>query len=183
MGEIILIFYNYFHVVKCLKFQQVGFMRRKLLLILTICLLICSALFVFSACAPKKEESRLSFAKIHGKEEYAVVGFGEEDSGHVIIPSTYKGLPVTSINKLGHTSYNGIQIANAVTSVKIPKSVMEIKAGAFMYSDCTIYCEIKESEKPDGWQARWNNFCPTQSRLDRADRSRGWQHHIHCCPK
>ncbi|MBR2441893.1 MAG: hypothetical protein IKB20_02355, partial [Clostridia bacterium] len=39
----------------------------------------------------------LAFQKIAGKEEYRVVGLGTVSDLDIVIPSTYKGLPVTEI--------------------------------------------------------------------------------------
>ena len=41
-------------------------------------------------------------------------------------------------------------------SVYIPKNVTFIGNGAFNINNLTIYCEIREDEKPTGWQEGWN---------------------------
>ena len=45
----------------------------------------------------------------------------------------------------------------SLSAILIPESVTEIGSGAFYNSNgMTIYCEIAEADKPDGWDSYWN---------------------------
>ena len=45
-----------------------------------------------------------------------------------------------------------------LTSVFIPSSVTSISEGAFgACHNATLYCEVDESSKPDGWHSAWNS--------------------------
>ena len=68
------------------------------------------------------------------------------------IPSEINGKPVTAIGE--EAFFNRYSLK----SVVIPSSVTTI--GSFAFYGCsslTIYCEIEESEKPEGWDSSWNN--------------------------
>ena len=81
---------------------------------------------------------------------YSVVGRGTCKDLDIIIPDTYKGLPVTSIGD------NAFQYCDSLTSVVIPDSVTSIGDYAFyICSKLTIYCEAES--KPAGWQHSWNS--------------------------
>ena len=99
---------------------------------------------------PKQEGTAgLHYQKLAGKEEYAVVGIGLAESFDVVIPSSYKGLPVTSIGDYAFFECFGL------TSIIIPDSVTSIGVEAFYNcSNLTIYCEAES--KPDGWSSEWN---------------------------
>ena len=116
----------------------------------------------------------LCFEKIGGKEEYCVTGLGNVSDVDIVIPSTYNGLPVTSIDDsafLYCESLTSVVIPNSVknigarafyncsglTSVEIPNSVTSIGVEAF--SGCgnlTIYCEAER--EPNGWNSNWNIY-------------------------
>ena len=67
----------------------------------------------------------------------------------VIIPSTYKNLPVTEIAENGFASVSGM------TSITIPASITRIGNNAFKdCEDLTIYCEVKT--QPKTWSENWN---------------------------
>lgn len=88
---------------------------------------------------------------------YIVTGIGTVTDTEIIIPSTYNGLPVTSIGNSafdGCTSLTGIEIPDSVTSINmwafrgctsltsmtIPESVIDIGYGAF--SGCFKLVEV-----------------------------------------
>ena len=77
----------------------------------------------------QERESQLHLQKINGKEEYRVVGIGMEESTNIVIPSTYKGLPVTEI---GYGAFNSAP-GTYITNVVIPDSVTSIGDYAFNY--------------------------------------------------
>ena len=89
---------------------------------------------------------------------YSITGIGTCRDTDIVIPSTYKGLPVTSIGDYAFSdcdSLESIQISNGVTSI-----------GDYAFDDCdllTIYCEA--TSKPSGWDYWWNcwwdySLCP-----------------------
>ena len=45
----------------------------------------------------KGDNENLQYQRISGKDEYRVIGLGNISELDIVIPSTYKGLPVTSI--------------------------------------------------------------------------------------
>lgn len=101
---------------------------KKRLIVFVVALIACLCAFCFTACAGE-EESKLQFQKISGKEEYAVHGMGDVIDLEIVIPETYKGLPVTKIN---HTAFAN----QPITNIEIPSSITDIDEGAF--SGCPI---------------------------------------------
>ena len=90
----------------------------------------------------------LSFIK-NQDNTYSVDSF-DGSRTDVIIPSTYKGLPVTSIGD------DAFRECTSLTSIVIPSSVTSISSYAFYYcTSLTIYCEAKS--KPSGWDSYWNS--------------------------
>jgi len=119
----------------------------------------------------------LHFMRISGKQEYRVVGLGLYEEPDVIIPDTYKGLPVTEIGREAFGKNNdscayitSIKIGENVTRINevafagceriaeifIPIGVTEIQASAFSQcnSNAIIYCEAET--QPEGWDTNWN---------------------------
>ena len=94
---------------------------------------------------PEKSNEQVNYTegvhyqKIAGKEEYAVVGLGIAEDSNIVIASTYKGLPVTSIG------YCAFEDCNPLTSIKIPASVTSIGSYAFCYCDNLTSVEIPAS--------------------------------------
>ena len=77
---------------------------------------------------PEKEEEiteSLQYQKIAGKDEYRVIGLGTVSDLDIVIPSTYRGLPVTEI---GESSFAKEYY---ITSIIIPDSVTSIGRKAF----------------------------------------------------
>ena len=70
----------------------------------------------------------LEYEKIAEKEEYRVKGEGVFDGGELIVPATYKGLPVTEVGEFAFSDLNAQKIV-------LPESVQRIGYQAF--SRCT----------------------------------------------
>lgn len=127
-------------------------MKKKLRLLITVIVLVVAAVCVFSACGggddddtppstppdqPQGEKS-LSYKLSDDGSFYIVAGIGTYTDSAVVIPSTYKGLPVKQI---GGTENDEVGFAGAmITSVTVPDSVTVIGPGAF--KQCTILSEI-----------------------------------------
>ena len=137
-------------------------MKKKLLAILLTVLTLCISAFCFTACGDGQgggqggqgRTEELTYVQIEGKEEYAVNGLKEGADGDIVIPSTYKGLPVTGINE------GAFAECTSLTSIVIPNSVESVGNNAFEYCvSITIYCEALE--QPSGWDSDWNiDNCP-----------------------
>ena len=104
-------------------------------------------------------------------DSYKVVGY-DKKTANAVIPSTYKGKPVTSIGDSAFYACNdltSVTIGKSVTSIgdwafynctslasiTIPDSVTSI--GDLAFDGCkslTIYCEAES--KPSGWSSSWN---------------------------
>ncbi|MBQ8381904.1 MAG: leucine-rich repeat domain-containing protein [Clostridia bacterium] len=108
---------------------------------------------------------------------YSVISIGTCTDAHVVIPSSYEGIPVTSIAELAFSSCSGLTsvtipssvttignfafaFCDNITSVTIPSSVTSIGYCVFAYCDnlTAVYC--KASAKPSGWSSDWLDDCP-----------------------
>lgn len=95
----------------------------------------------------REAESGMTFALINGNTEYEVTGKGIA-TGNIVIPDTYRGLPVTSIGKkafFNKSDVTGVVIGENVrsigdyafancsyiTSISIPKGLTSIGESAF----------------------------------------------------
>ncbi len=85
----------------------------------------------------------LSFDGSH----YIVSGMGTATTTDIVVPSTYKDLPVTSIG------YSAFEDCTTLTSVTIPDSVTSI--GSYAFSGCTglTSITIPDSVTSIGWYA------------------------------
>lgn len=119
------------------------------LLIITLCSALC-----FTACNKNSDEQGLIFQQIDGKKEYCVVGLEDDCKEDIVIPTEYKGLPVTEIDR---DSFQNSKI----TTVTIPNNIIKIHNYAFRGHECnalTIYCQAQL--EPSGWSSSWNDYCP-----------------------
>ena len=124
--------------------------------------------------ANAQTQERLRFQKISGKDEYRVMGMGTVSLLDVVIPETYRGLPVTEIKSYAFrncSSLTSVEIGNGVTSIgsyafqscdsltsiEIPDSVTSI--GDYAFSDCSSLTSvvIGDSVTSIGDYAFW--FC------------------------
>ncbi len=82
----------------------------------------------------------LEYEKIEGKEEYRVKGEGVFDGGELIVPATYKGLPVTEVGDFAFSDLNAQKIV-------LPESVQRVGYQAFSH------CSAKEIVLPQTMQS------------------------------
>ena len=89
----------------------------------------------------------LRFQRISGKNEYRVMGMGTISSLDVVIPETYRGLPVTEIGAYA------FQQELYIESITIPDSVTSIGSSAFSFCSSLTSVEIGNSVTSIGSQA------------------------------
>ena len=92
---------------------------------------------------PEPTLDKLTFSLIDGGTAYEVGGLGM-DSGEVVIPSTYEGLPVTTIRERAFHS------DRSLTKIIIPNSVKSIGSEAFWACDYLTEITIPESVQSIG---------------------------------
>ena len=91
----------------------------------TLCGLLSLLVIAASSIASHAD---LTYAPKGGTTEYQVTGWtGTTPPGNLVIPATYLGKAVTSINT------NAFQNENGLTRVTIPDSVIDIGNGAFSF--------------------------------------------------
>ncbi|MBR2908151.1 MAG: leucine-rich repeat domain-containing protein [Clostridia bacterium] len=99
-------------------------MKKLTVLMLTVCLVLSA--FALTSCGGSKG---LEYELNEDGTAYTVVGIGTCEDTELVIPSKYKGLPVTAIGEGALKSWLGL------TSVTIPSSVKTIGKSAFAYCD------------------------------------------------
>ncbi len=109
-------------------------MKRVTILILLICLLL--PILALTSCAGGSKG--LEFELNEDGTAYTVVGQGTCEDTELVIPSKYKGVPVTAIADEALKSWIGL------TSVTIPKSIKSIGNKAFAYCDDLSEINIAE---------------------------------------
>lgn len=82
----------------------------------------------------------LEYEKIAGKEEYRVTGEGSFSGNEIIVPATYKGLPVTEVGEFAFSDLNAQKIV-------LPESVQRVGYQAFSY------CAAEEIVLPQTMQS------------------------------
>ena len=105
----------------------------------------------------REKESGMTFALINGNTEYEVTGKGIA-TGDIVIPDTYRGLPVTSIGKKAFFNKSD------VTSVVIGKNVVSI--GGYAFDACGNLSSVYYKGNEDDWSKI--NIASTNSYLERA---------------
>ena len=93
---------------------------------------------LFVASLQAASVSDLTFTLINGDTEYSVSDCLETASGSLDIPSTYNGLPVTSI---GNEAFNG---CTSLTGITIPDGVTSIQSRTF--ANCSNLASITISD-------------------------------------
>ncbi|MDE7453072.1 MAG: leucine-rich repeat domain-containing protein, partial [Clostridia bacterium] len=79
-----------------------------------------------------------------------VCGFNDKNIAEIVIPSSYKGKPVTSIEKGAFDLLKGGNM-----SLTIPESIKTIEYNTISWQrPFVIYCEAES--KPTGWSGSWN---------------------------
>ena len=81
----------------------------------------------------------LHYQRIAGKDEYRVVGLGVAEESDIVIPCTYKGLPVTEIADYA------FEREKCITSITLPDSVTSIGEGAFAECEALVGVTIGNS--------------------------------------
>ncbi len=118
-------------------------LKRSLSILLAITIILSSAYVglgsvdfatLFAVEANAASEDALTFSLNSAGTYYTVEDCDEAATGEVVIPSTYNGLPVTSIGSYAFSN------CKSLTLVTIPEGVMSIGEGAF--SNCTSLASI-----------------------------------------
>ncbi len=113
---------------------------KKFLSTALIALLVLSCIFAFAACDDKDSgEGELKFTLNDDGKSYSVSGIGTCEDTEIIIPSTYKSLPVTSI------ANSAFKECLDIKSVSVPNSVTSIGKAAFYRCLSLVSINIPDS--------------------------------------
>ena len=101
-------------------------------------------------CGSKKTSEGLEYLLSYDKTSYSVEGIGACKDTNIVIPTTYEGLPVTSIG------YRAFENCSSLTNITIPDSVTSI--GNYAFEDCSSLTNITipDSVTSIGYYAFWN---------------------------
>ncbi len=114
---------------------------KKLARFLGLFLVLALTVTAFFACVQKDVDDHvelseeLKFTLNSDGSSYSVIGIGTCTDTDVVIPSTYEGLPVTSI---GNYAFSG---CTSLVSITIPDSVTSIGYDAFTFCTSLVYNE------------------------------------------
>lgn len=128
--------------------------KKFLLALLAVCSVACLA-FVVAGCDENANEAvveSLHFQKIEGKEEYRVAGLGNVSDLDIVIPATYKGLPVTEIGD-GAFAYDTMYANHNIRNVQISSNIKAIGVRAFVGCQGLTTIEIPGSVSTIGREA------------------------------
>ncbi len=100
-----------------------------------------------TVCGQKKASEGLNYTLNSDKKSYSITGIGSCTDTDVIIPSTYEGLPVTSIGDYAFRD------RTTITSITIPDSVTSISNYAFYYCSSLTSITIPDSVTSIGREA------------------------------
>jgi len=117
-----------------------------LALLFTISICYCSSVAINAEAA---SVSDLTFELNWEEDGYCLYECSRDATGEIVVPEIYNGLPVKVI---GAGVYEGFYGCKSITSVKLPKTIVEIVQGAF--SECT---SLKKIELPEGLTAIGSN--------------------------
>ena len=98
----------------------------------------------------------LHYMRIPGKNEYRVVSLGMAEDTDIVIPATYKGLPVTEIGDKAFYKLDNIkgnQWGNLILSVTLPNTIKHIGDFAFFSCDSLTEVVIPDSVTSIGFDA------------------------------
>ena len=105
----------------------------------------------FKANAADATTSEFYFYINEDKKSYSVHTYDKKTVlGHVTLPSTYNGLPVTKVNSYAFSDCTGL------TGITIPNSIIEIENGAFYGCTALTSVTIPDSVKIVGDSAFWD---------------------------
>lgn len=121
-------------------------MKRKLIKILTLCMVVCLSLCVFAACSCAKGEDEnsinysegLDFVLNEEQSGYILTGVGICNDRKIVIPNEYNGKPVVAIGEKAFYQDSYIKV------VEIPSTVTTIGTSAF--AGCTSLKSITIGE-------------------------------------
>lgn len=145
-------------------------MKKRLLISIFALTATLSCVCGLSACnkdnkqATESEQTQatesLRYQKIAGKDEYRVIGLGTISDLDIVIPSTYRGLPVTEIGYGALSAQNDTGMIY-LTSITIPDGVTSIGERAFY--NCSSLTSIQYRGTQEQWSAidkgvEWDNF-------------------------
>ena len=150
-------------------------MKRTLL----VCLLLLATIFALTSCKKGKFEPSLEYELNSDGESYTVVGIGTCADKHIVIPSEYKGLPVTAIGR------SAFGFCASLTSITIPDSITTIGDRAFEYCTSLTSITIPDSVTTIGQHAFYNcesltsiNFSGTVEQWNNIEKAGMWYYNI-----
>ncbi len=124
-------------------------MKNFLIKILSLCIIISTALFIGTGCVEKSvtDEQGLIYTLNEDRQSYTLTGIDTLKDVFIIIPSHIKDKPVT------HIGEGVFKRCVNIMSVTIPNSVISIGKTAFFYCRDLTSIEIPDSVKTIGAEA------------------------------
>lgn len=101
-------------------------MKKKILIVLLVVLILSLAMILVGCSDTPKDSELFNYILIDDEQHYEILGKeGVVLPSNLVIPSEYKGKPVTSIG------YRAFDDCTTITSVEIPSSIIQIDEFAF----------------------------------------------------